>query len=302
MYKSELNKQENKKDKIYVYKKYFYKLILENAKTKYEEEENTIMFKSLSYILEDLFNENNNDEINSKEMLINNNENNKKISFNKMKQMSTLSLPEKNMSEINNEIISNNINIKRNNKNNKDEKKNLNNNLEYLKKLKSPSNNYRNIYYYNIINSKKIINNNNFKKDYNKNRQTLPNKKIIIKKEKPLYFMDYSVHNYLGKINPANLSSYFKNIQSNISNYSSSTAQLYNKTEQNKYKVVSLNKKINNKSIANGIMDNYNNINGDKKESYKKYDSKILSKKIKSVKFLVKHIPTKKKNLKKSKN
>ena len=299
--KSDLNGQENMKDKIYVYKKYFYKLILENAKTKYEEEENTIMFKSLSYILEDLFNENNNDEINSKEMLINNNENNKKISFNKMKQMSTLSLPEKNMSEINNEIISNNINIKRNNKNNKDEKKNLNNNLEYLKKLKSPNNNYRNIYYYNIINSKKIINNNNFKKDYNKNRQTLPNKKIIIKKEKPLYFMDYSVHNYLGKINPANLSSYFKNIQSNISNYSSSTAQLYNKTEQNKYKVVSLNKKINNKSIANGIMDNYNNINGDKKESYKKYDSKILSKKIKSVKFLVKHIPTKKNTSKNSK-
>ena len=99
-YKSELNKQENKKDKIYVYKKYFYKLILENAKTKYEQEENTIMLKSLSYLIEDLFNENNSDEINSKEILIYNNENNKKISFNKMKQMSTLSLPEKNINEI----------------------------------------------------------------------------------------------------------------------------------------------------------------------------------------------------------
>ena len=300
-YKSELNKQENKKDKIYVYKKYFYKLILENAKTKYEQEENAIMLKSLSYLIEDLFNENNSDEINSKEILIYNNENNKKISFNKMKQMSTLSLPEKNISEINNEIISTNINIERNNKKSKDEKKNLNNNLEYLKKLKSPNNNYKNIYYYNIINSKKIINNNNFKKDYNRNRQTLPNKKIIIKKEKPLYYMDYSIHNYLGKINPTNLSSYFKNIQSNISNYSSSITQLYNKTEQNKYKVVSLNKKINNKSIANDKMDNHNNINGIKKEYYKKYDSKNLSKKIKSVKFLVKHISTKKNISKNSK-
>ena len=300
-YKSELNKQENKKDKIYVYKKYFYKLILENAKTKYEQEENTIMSKSLSYLIEDLFNENNSDEINSKEILIYNNENNKKISFNKMKQMSTLSLPEKNINEINNEIISTNINIERNNKKSKDEKKNLNNNLEYLKKLKSPNNNYKNIYYYNIINSKKIINNNNFKKDYNRNRQTLPNKKIIIKKEKPLYYMDYSIHNYLGKINPTNLSSYFKNIQSNISNYSSSITQLYNKTEQNKYKVVSLNKKINNKSIANDKMDNHNNINGIKKEYYKKYDSKNLSKKIKSVKFLVKHISTKKNISKNSK-
>ena len=300
-YKSELNKQENKKDKIYVYKKYFYKLILENAKTKYEQEENTIMLKSLSYLIEDLFNENNSDEINSKEILIYNNENNKKISFNKMKQMSTLSLPEKNINEINNEIISTNINIERNNKKSKDEKKNLNNNLEYLKKLKSPNNNYKNIYYYNIINSKKIINNNNFKKDYNRNRQTLPNKKIIIKKEKPLYYMDYSIHNYLGKINPTNLSSYFKNIQSNISNYSSSITQLYNKTEQNKYKVVSLNKKINNKSIANDKMDNHNNINGIKKEYYKKYDSKNLSKKIKSVKFLVKHISTKKNISKNSK-
>jgi hypothetical protein len=300
-YKSELNKQENKKDKIYVYKRYFYKLILENAKTKYEQEENTIMLKSLSYLIEDLFNENNSDEINSKEILIYNNENNKKISFNKMKQMSTLSLPEKNINEINNEIISTNINIERNNKKSKDEKKNLNNNLEYLKKLKSPNNNYKNIYYYNIINSKKIINNNNFKKDYNRNRQTLPNKKIIIKKEKPLYYMDYSIHNYLGKINPTNLSSYFKNIQSNISNYSSSITQLYNKTEQNKYKVVSLNKKINNKSIANDKMDNHNNINGIKKEYYKKYDSKNLSKKIKSVKFLVKHISTKKNISKNSK-
>ena len=113
--------------------------------------------------------------------------------------------------------------------------------------------------------------------------------------------MDYSIHNYLGKINPTNLSSYFKNIQSNISNYSSSITQLYNKTEQNKYKVVSLNKKINNKSIANDKMDNHNNINGIKKEYYKKYDSKNLSKKIKSVKFLVKLISTKKNISKNSK-
>ena len=54
--------------------------------------------------------------------------------------------------------------------------------------------------------------------------------------------------------------------------------------------------------MANRIIDNYNNsnfINFEKKkrETYKKYPSKNLSKKIKSVKFLVKHISTKKDNI-----
>ena len=294
--KLELNKKEIIKDKLFVYKKYFYKLILENVKNKYEKEGNKIMQKFLSYLIEDLFNENNDDIINSKEILVYNNENNQKINFNKMKQMSTLSLPEKKISEINNEIISTNINMERINKNNdKDEKINLRNNLEYMKKMKSPNNNYKNIYYYNIINSKKIINNNNFKKDYNKNRQTLLNKKVMKKKEKPLYFMDHSIYNNFAKLNPTNLSSYFKNKKSNINNHSSSTIKLYNKTEQSKYKsVVSLNKKTNPNSMTNSIIDKYNNLNNIKKESYKKYDSKNLSKKIKSVKFLVKHISTKK--------
>ena len=79
----------------------------------------------------------------------------KKI-FNKMKQRSTLSLPEKQLNEINNEIISGNISNKKCNKIiDKDEKINLKNNLENKKKIKSPNNNYKNIYYYNIINSKK---------------------------------------------------------------------------------------------------------------------------------------------------
>ena len=199
--KSELNKIENSKDKIFVYKKYFYKLILEYIKNKYEQEGNKIMIKSLSFIIEDLFNEGSNiNECNSKSIILYNNHNDnnqktEKIIFNKMKQMSTLSLPEKKINEINNEIISGNISNEKSNKIvDKDEKINLKNNLENIKKIKSPNNNYKNIYYYNIINSKKIINNNNFKKDNNKNRQNLINKKFVIKNEKPLYYMDYSIN------------------------------------------------------------------------------------------------------------
>jgi hypothetical protein len=309
--KSELNKTENSKDKIFVYKKYFYKLILENIKNKYEQEGNKIMIKTLSFIIEDLFNEGSNiNECNSKSIILNNNHNDnkqktEKIIFNKMKQMSTLSLPEKKINEINNEIISGNISNEKSNKIiEKDEKMNLKNNLENIKKIKSPNNNYKNIYYYNIINSKKIINNNNFKKDYNKNRQNLINKKFVIKNEKPLYYIDYSInyhHNNMNKINPTNLSFFnHKNTQSsNLNNYSSSTIQIYNRTEQNKNNKVSLNKRAINQSMINGLIENYNNSNAinnekKKKESYKKYSSKNLSKKIKSVKFLVKHISTKK--------
>ena len=314
--KSKLISQENSKEKIYVYKNYFYKLILENAKNKYELERNNIMAKSISCIIDDLFAEDNTiNDNNSKALLIYNNNldnslKNEKTNFNKMKQMSTLSLPEKKINEINNEIIDTNIG---GDKNNKDEKLNLKNNLEIIKKLKSPNNNYKNIYYYNIINSKKIINNNNFKKDYNKNRTNLGNKKIIINNDKPLYYMDYSVNfqNNLNKINPPNLS-YFnhKNIQSNNFNNNknyASTIQIYNRTEQNKNNKISLHKKTINQSMANSIIDNYNNSNfinfeKKKKESYKKYPSKNLSKKIKSVKFLVKHISTKKDNIQNLRN
>ena len=314
--KSKLISQENSKEKIYVYKNYFYKLILENAKNKYELERNNIMAKSISCIIDDLFAEDNTiNDNNSKALLIYNNNldnslKNEKTNFNKMKQMSTLSLPEKKINEINNEIIDTNIG---GDKNNKDEKLNLKNNLEIIKKLKSPNNNYKNIYYYNIINSKKIINNNNFKKDYNKNRTNLGNKKIIINNDKPLYYMDYSVNfqNNLNKINPPNLS-YFnhKNIQSNNFNNNknyASTIQIYNRTEQNKNNKISLHKKTINQSMANSIIDNYNNSNfvnfeKKKRETYKKYPSKNLSKKIKSVKFLVKHISTKKDNIQNLRN
>ena len=269
--KSELNKTENSKDKIFVYKKYLYKLILENIKNKYEQEGNKIMIKTLSFIIEDLFNEGSNiNECNSKSIILNNNHNDnkqktEKIIFNKMKQMSTLSLPEKKINEINNEIISGNISNEKSNKIiEKDEKMNLKNKLENIKKIKSPNNNYKNIYYYNIINSKKIINNNNFKKDYNKNRQNLINKKFVIKNEKPLYYMDYSInyhHNNMNKMKPTNLSFFnHKNTQSsNLNNYSSSTIQIYNRTEQNKNNKISLNKKAINQSMINGLMENYNN-------------------------------------------
>ena len=110
------------------------------------------MIKSLSFIIEDLFNEESN--INeSKSIILYNNHNdnslkNDKIIFNKMKQMSTLSLPDEKINDINNEIISGNISNEKNNKiAEKDEKLNLKNNLKNIKKIKSPNNNYKNIYY-----------------------------------------------------------------------------------------------------------------------------------------------------------
>ena len=188
---------ESSKDKIFIYKKHYYKLIIENIKNKYEQEGNNIMVKSLSYLIGDLFNEDNNNEINkniSNSIIIYNDNNihkNERVLFNKKKQVSNVSLPDKKLNEINNEILQDNINMEKNNKSNKDEKLYIKNNYDYVKKLKSPNNNYRNIYYYNIINSKKIINNNNFKNDENKNKQILKNKKFIIKNEKPLYSINY---------------------------------------------------------------------------------------------------------------
>ena len=293
---------ESSKDKIFIYKKHYYKLIIENIKNKYEQEGNNIMVKSLSYLIGDLFNEDNNNEINkniSNSILIYNDNNihkNERVLFNKKKQVSNVSLPDKKLNEINNEILQDNINIEKNNKSNKDEKLYIKNNYDYVKKLKSPNNNYRNIYYYNIINSKKIINNNNFKNDENKNKQILKNKKFIIKIEKPLYSINYSmnIRNSNNKLNASNISFIKKNHFNN--NYSSSI-QIHTHTEQNKNNKSTLNNKKNiNQSNSNGMIDSYNYLNIEKKkrESYKKYTSKNLSKKIKSVKFLVKHISTKK--------
>ena len=293
---------ESSKDKIFIYKKHYYKLIIENIKNKYEQEGNNIMVKSLSYLIGDLFNEDNNNEINkniSNSILIYNDNNihkNERVLFNKKKQVSNVSLPDKKLNEINNEILQDNINMEKNNKSNKDEKLYIKNNYDYVKKLKSPNNNYRNIYYYNIINSKKIINNNNFKNDENKNKQILKNKKFIIKNEKPLYSINYSmnIRNSNNKLNASNISFIKKNHFNN--NYSSSI-QIHTHTEQNKNNKSTLNNKKNiNQSNSNGMIDSYNYLNIEKKkrESYKKYTSKNLSKKIKSVKFLVKHISTKK--------
>ena len=304
--KSKLNQNQNLKEQIFVYKKHFYKLVLENVKNKYEQEENKALVKSLSYLIDDLFNEDKNIiKNNFKSDIINgNNDNNEKMSFDKVKQMSTLSLPEKKINEINNDVFSVNIINEKNNKNNKDEKINVKNNLEYLKKLKSPNNNYKNIYYYNIINSKEIINNNNYKKSENKNK--LFNKKFIANNDKPLYYIDYPMHvqNSLTKLNHSN-SSLMNNknnqLNSYINNYSSSSIQIYNKTEQNKNNsnlgINYLNKKANNYSMSSSINDNYNfmNFENKNKEIYQKYPIRNLSKKIKSVKFLVKHISTKKK-------
>ena len=289
---------ENSKNKIFVYKKQFYELILENIKKKYEKEGDNIMVKSLSCLIDDLSAEDNNNINNSKTMIIINNENiskNEKLNFNRSKQSSTLSLTEKKINDISNEIISSNINLDKS-KINKEDKTNL-------KKQKSPNNNYKNIYYYNIINSKKIINNNNFKKDDNKNKAKLTNQKYFINNEKPLYYIDYSMNflNSTNKLNSSNLS-YFNHKNTLINNYKNyaSSIQIYNRTEQNKN---SQNKKTNNQSMTNNIKDNLNYINFEKKkrESYKKYSSKMLSKKIKSVKFLVKHISTKKNNEQKNK-
>ena len=299
--KSKVTIQNNSKDIIYIYKKHYYKLILENAKNKYEQEGNNIMVKSLSYIIDDLFYEDNNN--NSSSVLIYNNDNNQKkekIIFNRRRQMSTISLHEKSINDISNEIIQNSINIDK--ISNKDFKNNKN---DYIKKLKSPiNNNYKNIYYYNIINSKKIINNNNFKNDDIKNK----NQKFIIKNDNPLYSINYSMNfanSNINKINPPNIP-YINNNKKflyNLNKHYSSPIQLYTQTDQNKN---NMNRKNINQSLINGTINNYNNYNyfnleKNKRESYKKYTSKNLSKNIKSVKFLVKHISTKKNNNNKNK-
>ena len=290
------NQSETSKEKIFIYKRHYYKLILDNLKNKYEQERNNIMVKSLSCMIDDFFSENNNIDTsnnNSNSTLNYNNDNKKeKIFLNKKKQMSNVSLPEKKMNELRNEILQNNND--KNNKNNKDEKLFLKNNYEHIKKLKSPINNYKNIYYYNIINSKKIINNNNFK-----NENLLKNKKYLIKNDKPLYSFNYSMYmhnNTINKLNTSNISyfnrntfNHFNNNNINNINYSSSI-QTHNHTEQNNNNNKLINKKIINQSESNGIIDcgNYINIEKKKRENYKRNTSKNISTKIKGVKLFAK--------------
>jgi hypothetical protein len=160
--KTKSSQIENSKDKIFVYKKYYYKLILDDTRNKYEQEGNNIMVKSLSCLIDDLFYEdnlyNNMPKNNSNSIFIYNNDKqkNEKLFFRNKNQMSIANFPEKRLNEMSSEILPTNYDMDKDNKINKEDKTiNSKNNFDYFKKIKSPSNNYKNIYYYNIINSKK---------------------------------------------------------------------------------------------------------------------------------------------------
>ena len=295
---SNQNLTESSKDKIFIYKRHYYKLISDNLKNKYEQEGNNIMVKSLSCMIDDYFSENNNFEtsINNSNSTLNfNNDNKKEIIFlNKKKQKSNISLADKKINELRNEILQSNND--KSNKNNKDDKIYLKNNNEYIKKLKlkSPINNYKNIYYYNIINSKKIINNNNYK-----NEPLSKNKKFVIKNDRPLYSFNHSLYmknNTINKLNTSSNFSYFNRNNINHLNYNnySSSIQSHTQTEQNKnINKNNLNKKRKiNESTSNGIIDCYNYINIEKKkrESHNKNSNKDITLKEKSVKSLGKNI------------
>ena len=295
--RSKIVQENNSKDKIYINKMHYYKLILENIKSKYEQEGNNIMLKSISCLINDLFFEQNNSSAHS--LLANNNDyyyKNEKGLNNKRKQLSTFSLHDKNISDLSNDItIQNSINIEKNSKSHNREEK--------AKKIKSPNNNYKNIYYYNIINSKKIINNNNFKND-----EIKKNQKFIIKNDNPLYSINYSMNlanNNINKINSSNMSFLnYKNLFNNLNNNYSSSIQIYSQTDQNKNNKINLSNNLNKKHInQSSSINSYNYfVEKRKRENYQKYSSKDLSNKIKSVKFLVRHISTKKNDIKQNKS
>jgi hypothetical protein len=282
---------------------------LDDTRNKYEQEGNNIMVKSLSCLIDDLFYEdniyNNMHKNNSNSILIYNDDKqkNEKLFFHNKKQMSMANFPEKKSNEMSSEILPTNYDMDKESKINKEEKAiNSRNNFDYFKKIKSPSNNYKNIYYYNIINSKKIINNNNFK-----NEDKLKNKKFTIKSLHPTKSMNVSM-NYqnLNKLN--NPISYVnhRHIHSNNYNNYISSIKMYNQTEQNRNNQLFLKKNNFNKTMASSLIEDYNNLNylnleRKKKESYKKYSGKKLSTKIKSVKYLVKHISSKKNDSQKNK-
>lgn len=307
--KTKSSQIENSKDQIFVYKKYYYKLILDDTRNKYVQEDNNIMAKSLSCLIDDLFYEdniyNNIHKNNSNSIFIYNDDKqkNEKNLFNNKKQMPITNFPDKKLNEMSNEIIHTNYDMDKNTKINKEEKTiNSKNNFEYLKRIKSPNNNYKNIYYYNIINSKKIIHNHNFK-----NEDKLKNKKFPMKTLHPTNSMNFSMKlSNLNKLN--NPISYFnhRNVQKNNHNNNISSFQIYNRTEQNKNNQLFFKKNNINKAMTSSLIESYINQNNPnlekiKRESYRKYSGKKLSKKIKSVKYLVKHISTKKNNSQKNK-
>ena len=307
--KTKSSQIENSKDKIFVYKKYYYKLILDDTKNKYEQEGNNIMVKSLSCLIGDLFYEdsiyNNMNKNNSNSIFIYNDDKqkNEKLLFHNKKQASLANFPEKKLNEMSNEILPTNYDMDKDFKINKEEKPiNSKNNFEHIKRIKSPNNNYKNIYYYNIINSKKIINNNNFK-----NEDKLKNKKFTLKSLHPTKSMNFSM-NYknINKLN--NHISFFnhRNIQPNNYNNYISSIKIYNQTEQNKNNQLFLKKNNMNQTMTSSLIEGYNylnylNLEKKKKESYKKYSGKKLSSKIKSVKYLVNHISSKKNDSQKNK-
>ena len=298
--------QDNYKDKIFVYKKYYYKLILENIKIKYKQEDNNIIVKSLSCIIEDLFYEenlyNNINKNNSNLVFIYNEDNpkNEKLNIPKKKQMSMANLKGKKLSEMSDGVLPTSSDKEKNNNNNSKEIKKVKskNNLGFIKNLKSPNNQSKNLFF-NIVNSKKNINNKNLKNEENKNNRKYINTKFTLKNEHPISLFNYSMnlHNIINKSNHSNIS-YF--------NYRNSQFKNYNKTEHNKNNKVSLNKKNISQTMANSLLDNLNNINymnmeKKKRDIYKKFNGKKLSKKIKSVKFLAKYISTKKNDTQKNK-
>ena len=307
--KTKSSQIENSKDKIYVYKKYYYKLILDDTRNKYEQEGNNIMVKSLSCLIDDLFYEdniyNNMHKNNSNSIFIYNDDKqkNEKLFFHNKKQMSMANFPEKKSNEMSSEILPTNYDMDKESKINKEEKViNSRNNFDYFKKIKSPNNNYKNIYYYNIINSKKIINNNNFK-----NEDKLKNKKFTLKSLHPTKSMNVSM-NYqnINKLNNPISYANHRHMQSNNYNNYISSIKIYNQTEQNKNNQLFLKKNNFNQTMTSSLIEGYNNLNylnleKRKKESYKKYSGKKLSTKIKSVKYLVKHISSKKNDSQKNK-
>lgn len=227
------------------------------------------MIKSFTCLLDDLFHDdklyNTINKNNSNSILIysDDRQKNEKLIMHNKKQMSMAMLPEKRLNEMSREIFASSLDLGKNNKINKDEKTNSKSNFE-TKKIKSPSDNYKNIYYYNIINSKKIINNNNYKNDENKNVIKLKNKKFTAQSLHPTNSINYSMNfqNNLNKSNHSNISYFnYKNSQPNNFNNYISSIQIYNQTEQNKNNKLFLNKKNTSQTISNGLIDGYNNIN-----------------------------------------
>ena len=118
---------------------YYYKLILEETKNKYEQEGNNIMIKSFTCLLDDLFHDdklyNTINKNNSNSILIysDDRQKNEKLIMHNKKQMSMAMLPEKRLNEMSREIFASSLDLGKNNKINKDEKTNSKSNFETKK-------------------------------------------------------------------------------------------------------------------------------------------------------------------------